>query len=86
MAIDRLYQVTKEAATYQSELESIRLHPEPQQPPSSPIVEKDEMKVEEEDNTEAKLSCYDKLIAELEQTITTQKEEIAVATIHHLDP
>lgn len=84
MAIDRLYQVTKEAATYQSELESIRLHPEPQQPPSSPIVEKDEMKVEE-DNTEAKLSCYDKLIAELEQTITSQKEEIAVAMIHHLD-
>ena len=76
VAIDRLYHVTKEA----------KLHPAPRQPPSSPIAVREEMKAKEEEETvEAKLSCYEKLIAELEQTITNQKEEIAVVTIQGFD-
>ena len=86
VAIDRLYHVTKEATSYQSELETLQLHPAPRQPPSSPIAVREEMKAKEEEETvEAKLSCYEKLIAELELTITNQKEEIAVVTIQGFD-
>ena len=86
VAIDRLYHVTKEATSYQSELETLQLHPAPRQPPSSPIAVREEMKAKEEEETvEAKLSCYEKLIAELEQTITNQKEESAVVTIQGFD-
>ena len=85
VAIDRLHSATKEAASYQSELEALRLKPVQQQPPTSPVVVREEMKEKEaEDTIESKLSCYDKLITELEQTISQQKREIEVLSVKRI--